>query len=460
MNSRMNRRRFLRTATGAASSLVVLRDSRSASSYQANEELGVAVVGAGKRGAFHARTVPRIDQNLVAICDANQEHAAELAKKHPKVSLYRDFRKMLDEMDRQIDAIIVVTPDHTHAVIAITAMRRGKHVYVEKPCAHDVSEGRALRRIARERKVATQMGNQGMASDSFRRTLRRIKQGAVGEIREAHVWFVMGGSGPRKRPKEKPPVPKHLDWDLWLGPAPFRPYHPNYVRWWGGWRDFGTGTLGGCGSHGINMVFKALNLRALWEDTGGSRAPIRIEAEFSERCVEGFPRWQIVRFDVPARGALPPARIHWYSARERELRRQGIWQRLEKIAGRSLEWSEGWTPRSGSLLVGSKGVVHTNGHNSQCQLLPLSEFPDPAGPPGENRFAERHLREWSRACKGGPAPISNFDHSGPAMELLLLGNVATQVEGQLEFDPVAMKIANNAKADGLLRPERREGWAL
>jgi hypothetical protein len=207
------------------------------------------------------------------------------------------------------------------------------------------------------------------------------------------------------------------------------------------------------------MTFKALRLRSLW-DGGEGQGMIRVEAEIPEPSPENYPRWQVLRYDIPARGPLPPARIHWYNAPEPELRRQGIWQRLEKIAGRSLEWERSWTPRSGSLLVGSKGVVHTNAHNSMCTLLPESDFPNQGGPPQSLPSVKSHEREWVHACRGGPVPLSNFDHSGPAIELMLLGNVATLVGQALEFDPVAKKIPGNAEADRALRPEHREGWSL
>ena len=460
MSRRTNRRGFLKTAGLGMSTWLILGNSRSARSYQANEKLNIALAGVGKRGSWWASAIPRVGQNLVAVCDANQKRAAELSGRAPDVPTYQDFRKMLDEMDRQIDALLVATPDHTHAVIAARAMKRGKHVYVEKPIAHDVAEARRLREIARQRNVATQMGNQGMATDSFRRTLELIEEGAVGEIREAHAWYVFGGPGPRERPQERPAVPENLDWDLWLGPAPFRPYHPTYVGGWGAWRDYGTGVLGGGGSHSINLAFKALKLGALWEGGEEAKGPIRVEAEIPEPCPENFPRWQVLRFDFPRRGPLPPVRIHWYNAAESELRQRGIWQRLEQIAGRSLEWNESWTPQSGTLLVGSKGVVHTNAHNSICALLPERDFPNQGGPPRSLPHVEGHEREWIGACKGGPAPLSNFDHSGPAIELMLLGNVATLAGQALEYDPVACKIAGSEEADRALRPPRREGWSL
>jgi hypothetical protein len=439
--------------------LLILSHSRFAWSSQTSRKLKVALVGVGRRGTYLLQFIREVGENLVAVCDADRRRLGEPLKHLPEVRKFQDFRKMLDEMDRQLDAVVVATPEHTHAVIAARAMKRGKHVYVEKPVAHNVAEARALRAIARQQKVATQMGNQGMASDSFRRALELIQDGAIGEVREAHVWFDFGGSGPVERPKDTPPVPEYLDWDLWLGPAPFRPYHPSYLNGWP-WRDFTTGALGGCGSHAINLAFKALNLGALWEG-GGPKSAIRIETEISERCPDNLPRWQTVRFDIPARGSLPPARIHWYNAAPPEMKRQGIWDRLEKIAGRSLEWKDGsWAARSGSLVVGSKGVVHTNAHNSACALLPAKDFPKAGGPPQRQPRAGNHMEEWFQACKGGPRPMSNFDHSGPAMELLLLGNVASLVGQPFEFDPVACKIVNHAEVDRALRPPRREGWAL
>ena len=458
--ARTNRRRFLKTAASAAAGWWILQDSRSARTAQANEKLNLAVVGLGARGTYHLHTVPRVGQNLVAVCDADKTRMAQAAKQVPKVPQYQDFRKMLDELERKLDGLIVATPEHTHAVISARAMARGKHVFCEKPIAHDVAEARALRRIAKEARVATQMGNQGMATDCFRRTLELVEDGAIGEVREAHVWYVFGGSGPMKRPEGSEPVPEHLDWDLWLGPARFRPYHSRYAKGWGGWRDFSTGCLGGGGSHSINLAFKAFQLRGMWQP-GGEAQTIRVETEVSERCPDSFPRWQMVRFHIPKRGPLPPATIHWYNAPESELVRLGVWARLEKIAGRPLEWQDGsWTPRSGTLLVGSKGVVHTNAHNSVCVLLPDRDFPKISGPPLRLPHVAGHERDWFHACRGGPAAISSFDHSGPAMELLLLGNVASLVEGPLEFNPLAMKIVNNAEADALLRPEHREGWSV
>ncbi|MBM4041298.1 MAG: Gfo/Idh/MocA family oxidoreductase [Planctomycetes bacterium] len=230
-----SRRRFLKAAAAGTAGWVVLQDSRSAWSFQANDKLSIALVGAGSRGKYLAGAIPRAGHNLVAVCDVDRRRIAEATDKKPNVAGYQDFRKMLDERGREIDGVAVATPDHAHAAVAAAALKRGKHVFCEKPIARDVGEARTLRLLAREHKVATQMGNQGMSSDAFRRTLELLHEGAIGEIREVHLWYGFGGSGPRKRPPDTPPVPDYLDWDLWLGPAPFRPYHPTYIGLIGGW---------------------------------------------------------------------------------------------------------------------------------------------------------------------------------------------------------------------------------
>jgi len=405
----------------------------------------------------------------------NQRQTDGAVKALPAARIYRDFRKMFDEMDRQIDAVVVATPVHTHAVIAMTAMKLGKHVYVEKPIAHDVREARAMRDMARRQKVVTQMGSQGMATDSFRRTLELIQDGAIGAIREAHVLFESGGTGPLDRPQEQP-VPESLDWDLWVGPAPVRPYHPGYLPpqfpgaggvaespaliGWNRWRDFGGGALGGAGSHSLNLAFKAMNLQALWGDAAGKKT-IRVTTEVSERCPENFPRCQIVHFDLPAHGTQPAAQIHWCNAWDTEIKRRGILTELETIAGQTLKWQQGsWSPHSFLLIVGTKGKALTNFHNSVCRLLPEEDFPDVGGPPERLPRSGSHEREWAAACKGGPAPMSNFEHSGPMIELLLLGNVAALVDGPLEFDAAACKITNHEEADRMLLRPYRSGWSL
>jgi hypothetical protein len=369
----------------------------------------------------------------------------------------------LAELDDRLDAVIVATPHHSQAAISAAAIRRDKHVYCEKPIAHDVGEARALRELVNQHDVVTQMGNQGVSSDAFRRILELVQDGAVGEIREAHQWYIPDPN--RNRDDPPPPadltaIPAGFDWNLYLGPAAERPYHHDYMRW-AQWRIFGTGMLGMGGSHSCHMTFNALNLRALWEGNDGAPATIRVESEHFSPDPQKFPEWEVVRFDVPARGAMPPARINWYKGPQEELVRLGVLPQLEEIAGRSLDWGEGWAPTSGSLVVGAKGVVHTNMHNSECALLPLDQFPDQGGPPQRLPHAGSHEREWANACIGaGPQPFSNFDYAGPVIELLLLGNISTMLGRAIEFDPVACKIVGDDEADQALRPPRREGWPV
>jgi predicted dehydrogenase len=321
-----------------------------------------------------------------------------------------------------------------------------------------------------EHNVVTQMGNQGLASDSYRRILELVEDGAIGEIREAHQWFI---SDYRRDPRDDEPkpadptaIPNGLDWNLYLGPAAERPYHHEYTRW-ARWRDFATGMLGMGGSHSCHMTFNALGLRALWEGNGGAAANIRVESEFSpaETLVgpkdSRFPEWEIVRFDIPARGPLPPARINWYKGKRADLVRLGILQKLEKTAGRSLDWRSGWASESGSLIVGTNGMVHTNMHNSECALLPLDNFPHQGGRPQRIPRSGSHEREWVQACRDrGPKPMSNFDYAGPVLELLLLGNICTLLGRPIEFDPIGCKVVNDEDANRALRPPRRDGWTV
>jgi predicted dehydrogenase len=472
MNKRTNRRGFFKTATAGAAGVLVLADSRSARSYQANERLNIALIGVGERGRGFFEKVKRMEQNLVAVCDVDERRIKEGRGLPQDIRIFRDFRVLLDELDRDLDAVIIATPHHSQAAISAAAIRRNKHVYCEKPIAQDIGEARDLRMLVDDHpSVVTQMGNQGLASDSYRRVLELVENGAVGEIREAHQWFI---SDYRRDPRDEIPTPadptakpKELDWDLYLGPAAERPYHHEYMRW-SRWRDFATGMLGMGGSHSCHMTFNALGLRALWDNQApNGRTVIRVEAECSQaEPLIGpndarFPQWEIVRFEIPARGALPPARIHWHKGKRADLKRMGILQTLEKTAGRSLDWGSGWASESGSLVIGSEGMVHTNMHNSECALLPLKKFPQQGGRPRRLPRAGSHEREWVDACRGrGPTPFSNFDYAGPVLELLLLGNIATLLGRPIEYDPLACRIVNDDEADGALRPPRRDGWPV
>ncbi len=475
MKTALNRRRFLSGAVAGGAGLLILRHSASVWGYQANEKLNIALIGLGARGgSAHVKSFPRIGENLVALCDVNQKQLDKQSPKFPSSRQYRDYRKMFDEMDKQIDAVVIATPVHSHAMIASAAMVRRKHVYLEKPLTLTVGEARAMRDMARRYKLATQMGNQGMATDSFRRTLELIQGGAIGELREAHVLFESGGTGPLARPQGQP-VPQTLDWDLWIGPAPMRPYHPGYLPpqfpgvpgvpegpsliGWNRWRDFGGGALGGAGSHSLNLAFKSFGLQALW-DHPDAKKTIRVTTEISERCRENYPKCQLVHYELPAHDSIPATQIHWCNAWNAEIQRRGILARLEKLAGQKLTAQGSWSPHSFLLIVGSKGMALSNFHNSICKLLPEKNYPNAGGPPQRLPHSGSHEREWIAACKGGPVPMSNFDHAGPELELLNLGNIASTVDRPLEFCPATMKLIGDAEADALINPPYRKGWSL
>ena len=457
MRSGLSRRRFLEVSAslGAAATVVPARSLRA---FAANEKIAVALVGVSGRGQWFVETIPRIGEKVVALCDVNDARAAAAFAKFPDVPKFRDFRRMLDEQGDRIDAVVVATPDNTHAVIAAAAIRRGKHVYCEKPLAHDVAEARRLAELAAEHGVATQMGNQGTATDAFRRGVELIQDGALGEITEVHVWKDGGGSF-RPRPQGESPVPPTLDWDLWLGPAAWRPYHPDWMHWHA-WRDFATGMLGNWGTHSANLPFMALRLDAPW--TGQPKSESRVvtlRAEVSQRLADNFPRWEAIRWDFPARGQLPPITLQWHNGY------QPGRKRVEELLGWQLDWGDAgerrWKEHGGCLVAGTQGMLRATEHNSTIFLQPEDKFPGDAGPPRRLPRSGSHEREWLAACRGGPKPMSQFGYAGPLVEMLMLGNVATLFPGEeLRFDAAACKIVNHAEADAALRRAYREGWSL
>ncbi len=460
MIDRISRRAFVQTAAGSAAGWWILGNSRSVWSYQANEKLNLAVVGVGNRGSHLARVIGRLEQNLVGLCDVDARRSEPWREQAPGVPWFEDFRVMLDELDAGLDGVMAALPFHTHAAVAAAAMRRGKHVYVEKPIGHHISELVGLRRIAAEQGVATQMGNQGMATDSFRRTAELVRDGVAGEVREAWLWHVGGGPGPRELPHGEQPVPEGLNWDLWLGPRSFRPFHQGWLGWWA-WREFSSAALGGWGSHAANMIFFGLRLGALWGTDGQVEGTIKVRATPSEVCEHCHPRRETAEFEIPARGDLPPLRLHWCLAPRDELEERGVWKKLEELAGRTPVMEGSWAPDSGSLLVGSRGVVHTNSHNSVCHLLPEGDFPQAAEPPQQLPRVRGHKPEWMDGCRGTATPISNINHSGPMMELLYLSQVAgLYPEQTLEYDPRQSRIVNREEANRWLSWPRRAGWEL
>ncbi len=447
MKLNMTRRNFLRTSA-LGTGVLALPSSRLALAYAENDKLNVAGIGVGGQGRGDLDTIAGSGADVVALCDADRTRAGDVYPKYPKAAAFTDFRRMFDKMGKEIDAVLVATPDHTHAVAAVAAMRQGKHVYCEKPLARTVREARVMRQTARRHGVVTQMGNQGSAENGLRRGVELVWAGAVGEVREAHVWFD-GGNGPQKRPTEQPPVPATLDWDLWLGPAPERPYHPCYVpASWRGWRAFGSGIVGDFGCHTGNLMFRALRLEQLWDPPGAApeRIVVRVEAKPSEVDLEGYPSAMVAVVELPARGQLPPVKLTVYAKDKpaEELL-------LDHPRG-------GW----GDLLVGSKGSIYSDcPWNTRFALLPRSKFQGfKSGPPENLPSSSGHHREWVEACKGKGKTFSSFDIGGPLTELMQLVNLATLVPGPIEYDTLSGRVLNSEPAALLLHREYRQGWEI
>jgi predicted dehydrogenase len=431
MKKRINRRELLKSATLAGAGVWIAGGAAPAADKSPNEKLDVAVVGCGHRGAANLGGVS--SENIVALCDVDDRQAGKAFERYPRARKYRDFRKMLDEVGRRVDAVVVSTPDHTHAPAAVMAMKIGKHCYCEKPMAHSVHEVRTMREVAQKNKLATQLGTQIHAEPNYRRAVELVQSGAIGAVHEAHVWF--GGSyAGSDRPKETPPVPPELDWDLWLGPAPYRPYHPCYLpgtwrRWW----DFGTGAMGDFGCHYMDLPFWALGLRY----------PARVEAEGPPVHPEGTPAWMIVRYQFPGRGGSPPIRLTWYDGGKRpELVRQ------EKVP----DW------HSAVLFVGSKGMLLAD--YTKWKLLPESQFAGFEPPKPTIPDSVGHHREWIAACKSGGPTTCNFDYSGALSEAVLLGCAAYRSGKKLDWDAKQLHAKGCPEVDRFIRPAYRQGWTL
>ena len=431
----ISRREFLGSAAAAAAFTIVPRHVLGGPRRTApSEKLNVACIGIGGMGASDISQVST--ENIVALCDVDWKHAADTFERFPNAKKYRDFRRMLDKEDKNIDAVTVSTPDNTHAVAAMMAIKMGKHVYCQKPLAHDVFEVRQLTEAARRHRVMTQMGIQLHAESCVKLVVEMIKSGVIGKIRKVDIWSGKNWGG-GTRPKETTPEPEWLSWDLWLGPAPWRPYHPTYLpgswrRWW----DFGTGTLGDMACHIIDPAWWALDLTY----------PISVEADPGQFNSETYPQKTVVRCEFPARGDLPPLTLTWYDGANRPPR------------PKELE-PERKLPDQGGLYYGENGVILAP-HGGNPRLIPESKMkgfkmPEPFLGRGIN-----HYQEWIRACKGGPKPSANFDYSGPLTETILLGNVAARAGEKLYWDGPNFKVTNATEANKYLKRKYREGWQL
>jgi predicted dehydrogenase len=433
--SAMNRRSFIGYAAAFASGVWIGESAHAEpKGRSANDRLNLGFIGIGGRGWNNLQAL--LGENVVALCDVDSTRASEAFKRFPRAPKYRDFRQMLDR-ERSLDAVVISTPDHTHAVAARAALQLHKHVYCEKPLVHEMGELDELVRLAERANVATQMGNQGTALNGLRQAAEAVQRGDIGEVREAHVWTNRPGDYWKQglaTPQSKASPPASLDWDLWLGPAPQRAYDPVYVPFaWRGWRDFGTGALGDMGCHTLNLPWKALRLGA----------PVSIHAETSQPAGDCYPLSSTVQFDFAARGTTPPVRLTWYDG--------GRMPPASAAPGVKL-------PKTGAILMGSKATLLSPGdYGARSVILLGSQQKRVANsvPPLET---PRHYVDWLRACRGGARAASNFAAVASLVELVLLGNIAVQMGRPLEWDGEKRRFTNCPAANGCLAKRYRDDW--
>ncbi|MCX6563952.1 MAG: Gfo/Idh/MocA family oxidoreductase [Candidatus Aminicenantes bacterium] len=449
----LTRRAFIgATATAAAGFMVVPRKVLGGPGYQApSDTLNIGCVGVGGKGTSDIWACSK--ENIVALCDCDDTQMAgflshknnkpEFQPKYDKANKYRDFRQMLDK-EKSLDAITVSTPDHTHAVIAMTAMKMGKHAFVQKPLTHTIQEARLLAEEAKKRNLVTQMGNQGHSMEGARLICEWIWDGAIGDVREAHVWtnrpiWPQGIDAP----KEIPSVPPTLDWDVWLGPAPWRPYHPAYLPFnWRGWWDYGTGAVGDMGAHLIDQIYWALKL--------GHASTV--QASSSKYTKDSFPVSETITYEFPQRGTMPPAKMTWYDGGLMPPRPAGL------DDGRMMGDDSG-----GCLFVGAKGMIMCGCYGDNPRILPEKLMQDYKRPDKTIPRSPGIMEEWIAAIKTGKKSTTDFSYSGMLTETMLLGNVALRMKeakAVLQWDAEKMQVTNLPEANRWIHKEYRQGWAL
>ena len=467
--SRHSRRQFIRYSSLALGS-TALTGPYLLRARNLNDKVNIAQIGAGGKGESDTECCSA--ENIVALCDVDQSTLDRRHEKYPGAKVFRDYRKLLDQMHGDIDAVIVSTPDNHHACAAVAAMNLGKHVYCQKPLTISVYEARLMRKVAAEKKVITQMGNQGSSESGLRRAVEIIQAGAIGPVRQVHVWSnrPIWPQG-LDRPPGSDSMPETLDWDVWIGPAPMRPfkdkvYHPFA---WRGWQDFGTGALGDMACHTSNMPFRALKLGY----------PTEIEAETSPINHETYPLKSKIRFEFPAREGLAPTQFWWYDGGNPKPDAPYVHDgdnKPPKELTSEIEEMLGKMPGSGCLLIGDKGRLFSPddyGAKFFIKLNDEKEYIDgtkheavkdiPQTIPRNTLDSDtdkRHHLEWIEAIKGGPAPYSNFDIAAYLTEIILLGDVAMRARQKLEWDGPNMKARNTTMAEQFVRREFRKGWKL
>lgn len=441
------RRRLLGMAGGmVASAMLVPRHVLGGPRHiSPSEKMNIAGIGVGGMGAANLANLE--SENIVALCDVDPNYASRTIAKYPKARFYADFREMLDRQ-KEIDGVVVATPDHTHAVISAAAMRCGKHVYCQKPLTHDVYEARMLARIAQETKVATQMGIQGHSMEGIRLIAEWVAAGVIGEVHEVDAWcrltyYPWGHAGWSsawsQRPKDTQPVPPGLNWDLWIGPAPMRPYHRAYhPATWRCWWDFGCGMMGDRGAHTLDPVVFALKLGP----------PLTVDATSCGNTEEVHPLSAIVTFRFPARPGFPPLKLTWYEG-------------TRPPRPPELEDGRQWPAEGGVLIKGAQATIMAGVYGDSPRIIPEKKMrelklPEKTLP----RVKGSHEMDWVQACKNGRPAGADFAYSGPLTETCLLGNVAKRVDARIQWDAENLRVTHLPEANRYIRTEYRQGWEL
>ena len=438
-SSELSRRRFLIGATTSTLAFPFISTGRV---LGANSRLNIAAIGAGGKGGVDIGYCK--GENVVALCDVDQQNAAGSFKAFPQAKQFKDFRILFEKEAKNLDAVTISTPDHTHFHAAVEALRHKKHVYLQKPLTHTVWEARELTRLARSKGVVTQMGNQGHSEVGSRRLVELIQAGVLGEVKEVHIWtnrpiWPQGMS----RPKQSL-VPAHLDWDLWLGPAPYRNFHEGCVPFnWRAYWDFGTGALGDMGCHNMDLAFFSLGLKD----------PTWVDATSSGLNPETAPAWSIITYQFPKVGARAAVKLTWYDG--------GKKPDASLVRAKEL-------PENGYIFVGTKDTLFVPSYWGKGSLLSGARMEDFKSIPeklprfvgaDKDNDAAQHL-EWIQACKGDGKALANFDYAGPMTESVLLGNVALRAGRRIEWDARNLRITNAPEANVFLRTDYRRGWEI
>ncbi len=489
MTTKSTRRTFL--ATAPAAGLTILPSLRAAVAYDANERLNLALFGTKYNAQHFLRTCHVHNAPIVALCDPERkkrEKVLETWKKmgqkmssSPKaddqqwgaryagmgsgesVKIHTDIRRLSDEMADSFDALVVSNVDHLHGIACGLALRAGKPVFSERPIGHNISDARKLRALAGEANVPVSYRSPGTGANAFRRAMELVAEGAIGKVTEAHIWNARRGADRSALPTEAQPIPEGLDWDHWLGPLPARPYHRDWMAY-ATWRETCNGDLAGIGAHAFIFPFLCLNFRALWDRPAGGAPVIRVTAECSRQNPDSFPLWEKTRWEIPARGDLPPVNVTWhkgpdYSPGSRELLRA----KLAKFGVATGAEADALLGGLGSLIVGSDGALVGNGHSTEITCLPAAKFePVEIARPLRIPASRKIQTDWVSACRGGDAHIlANFENGGRLSEMLMAGSLATRYPGEtLSYDPARGRFTNKAEANAHLGIEYRDGWEI